>query len=163
MFCIFLLEMVGLSFFIQSWFFSGTSAYALAVSALVDKTYTKPGEATEQFINDLENDGLKPLLGQEIKRVPFSVKGVLISWSGDSVEVFEYPNHDTALNDGMMLTQKYTQSTPVNQWKNTIHLYIKDKIIIFYMGTKKNILATLDKNQEFPLSGLSVYGSRLSN
>ena len=160
---IFLLEMVGLLFFVQLWFFSANSSYALAVSALVDTSHTAPGQATTEFINGLKDNGFKSITSQKIKRTPFSVKGVLIGLNGDNVEVFEYPDHDTALNEGMMLAQKYTKNTVQNQWKNTIHLYIRDKIIIFYMGTEKDILATLEKNQEFSMVSPAIAGPRLSD
>jgi hypothetical protein len=163
MYGIFLLEMVALLFFVQSWFFSSKSSYALAITALTDTTYAKPGSATEQFIDDLENAGFKPIINQNIKRIPFSVKGALISLNGDNLEVFEYPDHNTALNYGTMFVQKYKRGITLNRWKNIIHLYIRDKIIIFYMGTEKNVLTALDKNQEFSLIDPSLAGPKVSD
>lgn len=142
--CIFLLEMIISLFFIRIWFFSDTSSYALATMA-----HTKPGIATEQFMSELKSVGIKSVLSQKINRDPFSVKGVLIGLNKDSIEVFEYPDHDTALKEASILAQKYVGSKAKNIWKDTTHLYVKDRIVIFYMGTEKSILATLSENEGF--------------
>lgn len=149
-FCGILLEMILFALFINMWFFSDTSSYALAIAALAPATdldIAKPGLATEQFMSELKSGGLKPIPNQEmVKRSPFSVGGTLIGLGGDNIQIFEYSDHGTALKEAAIFTEKYTKSTAKNQWKNRMHLYVRGNIIIFYMGANDSILTTLNKD-----------------
>lgn len=148
--CAFLLEIIAFLFFINQWFFSDTSSYALATIALAASdniTDSKLKPATEQFMNELESVGQKPVLIQKIKRLPFSAEGVLIGLNNDNVQIFEYPDHETAQKEGVAFAQKYTRETsPKNLWRSVTHIYIRNKMIIFYMGKDANILSALNKD-----------------
>jgi len=100
-------------------------------------------------MGDLRGVNLKPELIQKIKRAPLSVKGALIGLGRDNIQVFEYPDHDTALKEGAIFAEKHTKhigSTASNLWKNTMHLYVRDNIVIFYMGKDADILTVLNKD-----------------
>ena len=148
MLCVFLLEIITSLLFIKYVIVSDTGSYNLAAVALSATTHpdTELGLATKKFMDDLKSVGLKPVLIQKIKRAPLSVKGALISLSGDNIQVFEYPDNETASKEMTIFAGKYTKSTASNLGENTTHLYIRDKIVIFYMGTEKNILVTLNKD-----------------
>lgn len=150
---IFLLETVVFLFFFKYVIVSNTGSYSVAISALADTIHAdiKPELETEQFIGDLKSVDLGPVMTQKIKRAPFSVIGALISLKGDNIQVFEYPDYETASKEGLMFARGYTNNTKSSFRENTMHLYIKDKIIIFYMGKDKDILTMLRKNEEFSL------------
>jgi len=128
---------IAILVFIRGFFFSNT----LYVSASMG--YMNPGSPTGQFISELKGAGFEPLvLGQKIKRQPFSVNGQMVVLNGDNVQVFEYSNHDTALREATQLAQRYATN---NIWKDKVHLYVKDTLIVFYLGTQKDILGALNK------------------
>lgn len=120
-------------------FFSNFNSYN---SVRVDDI--KPSLATEKLIDELKSVGFKPSIGQKIKRNQFSVEGILIRLGQDNIQVFEYPDRESALSEGKILSQKYTSTSTLGLWKNTKHVYIKDKMLVFYMGTEKNILDSMD-------------------
>jgi len=158
MFSLFFLEAVASLYFINIWFFSDNSQYALAATALADTTYKnniKPGLATGEFINELQEAGLNPIVNQKIgKRLPFSVEGVLVSLDTDNIQIFEYPDHKTARKEGLLFAEKYMGESVKNRWKGMMYVYIRDKIVIFYMGKEENILTALSKGMN-PLSTLA--------
>ena len=135
-FSAFLFEVI---IFVLILFFSNFNSRASA-----DVADIKPGVATEKFISEMKSVGFKPTMSQIIKRNQFSVEGILIGLGQDSIQVFEYPDHDAALAEEKMLSQKYTGTSTSSLWKNAKHLYVKDRIIVFYMGAEKNILDSLD-------------------
>jgi len=155
--CVFLLEIIWFLFLIKYMVFSDTNQYVSAATALAATTHTdlKLGLATEQFVNELKGVGLKPILDQKIQRMPFSVKGSLISLNRDNIQVFEYSDHGTASKEGAIFSQKYTKDSTKNKWNNIIHLYVRDKIVIFYMGKDINILKILSKNEELNLTDIA--------
>ncbi len=141
-----MVEMIVCIFVAKESFLSDKTSDASAVAS-----YNKPGLATEQFLSELKNAGLNPLLSQKITRAPFSVGGVMIILSGDNgesidnIQVFEYFDQETALKEVLFIEQKYAAGIGANSWSKTVHLYARGALAIFYMGTEKNILFSLDK------------------
>lgn len=145
------MEIIAFTFFINHVVISNTGSYALAANALadtirIDTIDIEQSLATGKFTNELKNVGLKPVLIQKIKRAPFSVKGALIGLNKDNIQIFEYLDHDTALSEGLVFAKKYTGSMASNKWKNEMHIYVRDNLVIFYMGKDKNILVALNKD-----------------
>jgi hypothetical protein len=109
---------------------------------------TRPG--TERFIQELNAIGLDPVPLGKITRTPFSVSGINIGLHGDNIQVFEYPNQDIALKEASLFVKQYDGSARF-QWNNSIHLYVKGALAIFYMGSRTEILDALSES-----SGLSL-------
>lgn len=151
-----IIEIIIFAVLINYVFFSNNNSYALVANTLITttrKTDIKLGLETEEFVKKLEGFDFKPKLIQEyIKRTPFSVKGAMISLNGDNIQIFEYPDHDTASKEATIFAQKYTGDKTRNKWKNITNIYVRDKIVVFYMGRNELILATLNKN----LNSLSI-------
>ncbi len=133
-------------YFIGLIFFFNVTSYAQAVAP-----DTKVGPVTERFILELKKSGLDAIPLQRITRTPFSVRGNVITIQGDNIQVFEYPSHDSALKEASVFAEKYVDRTKLSRWKNSVHLYAKDTLAIFYMGNDKNILDILDKSAEVSL------------
>lgn len=143
---VFILEMIICIFVAKESFLSDKTSDVAAVMVS-----NKTGLETEQFLIELKNAGLNPILSQKIMRAPFSVGGVMIILSGDNgentdnIQVFEYFNQETALKEVLFLEQKYAAGIGTNSRNKTVHLYTRGALVIFYMGTEKNILFSLDK------------------
>lgn len=141
-----LLELIGCLFVFRKLIFVDVRSHALLM-----ENHKRPGPETEKFMNELKSNGLKPALSQKIKRAPFSGEGVLIAAKGDSMEVFEYSDHQSAVIEEEKIAEKYQTSKVRNIWKDRIHLYIKDRILVFYMGTEEDILNSLGRAEEISL------------
>ena len=139
-----MIEAIIFAFFIKTFFFADLSSFAVTAAKL--KT---PGAETQQLMAELKDAHFKPVLSQKIKRAPFSAQGALIGVSGDNIQVFEYPNHESAVHELQLLTQKYGGANATATFKQNIHLYIRDALIIFYMGSNESILAELNNNKIF--------------
>jgi hypothetical protein len=109
------------------------------------------GPETEYFLQQLKNSSSTPMAVAKIKRHPFTVYGTLVTLNGDNIQVFEYPEHDTAMTEASLLTQEYISSSRSIAWKNNMHVYVNDKLVVFYMGNKDFIMNPLRQN-----AGLSM-------
>ena len=109
------------------------------------------GPETELFVQKLKDNGHKPMSVAVVKRKPFTVEGRLITLDGDNIQVFEYLDYKSAANDASILADKYISSTRSSTWKKDMHIYLNDKLVVFYMGHKKGIMDSLEKN-----AGLSL-------
>ena len=163
--CLLMIEVIAFSIFLKLWFFTGNETQLNNVSRVSPNLYVIPevkvGSATEQFISVLKESGQNPIPLQQIKRRTFPVSGRIIALVGDNVrdniQVFEYPDADTAQKETSQLALKYTSSTLLDSWKKDIHLYVKDKVAIYYFGNKKTILSTLNE-----IAGLSLVKSSIA-
>ncbi|MCX6713244.1 MAG: hypothetical protein NTY66_03505 [Candidatus Vogelbacteria bacterium] len=111
----------------------------------------KIGPATERFIQELKTIGFESSPWKKITRTSFSVPGVIITLDKDNIQVFEYPDSETARKEVSLLAEKYTSRAYSSHWGGSSHLYVKDTLAIFYLGNDKNVLKALVKN-----AGLSL-------
>ncbi len=95
------------------------------------------------FISDLKSEGLHVTPLQKIQKDAFTEEGVLVSVSGDSIGLFEYTHANTARAEAFALAQQSKQNL---RWGEYIHVYVKDSLVIYYMGNKEIILNALTSN-----------------
>lgn len=106
------------------------------------------GSETNSFVERLKNSNsnFSPVIVSNVSRKPLSVQGSTITLGGDSIQVFEYDTYADASKDAIVLAQKYISSSRSALWKSHIHIYVKDKLVIFYMGSDADIAKALDEN-----------------
>ena len=125
---------------------------------------TVPGSATERFVGQLKDHGLTAVMIGKITRRPyFTVEGNTVALNGDSIQVFEYPDHQSAVNDGSTLANRYSASSRSDAWKRDIHLYVDGTLVIFYMGSQNSIVSVLDAYAGVSLTQALQYSLYLTN
>jgi len=146
---ILLAEFFAMLFIIKMWFFSSDVNDVLMYVSRVEAS-VKTGMETEQFVLELKNSGMNPQVVQQIKRKPLTVKGALVALNKDNIQVFEYQTNDAAMKETLLLAKKYRGPEP-NRWEGVVHIYVKDKLVVFYMGKDENILSWLSPNSKVSL------------
>ena len=142
-FYIFLVEVFASLLFIKMWFFSNdTLVYASTVYASSAPSNTELPRPTGEFISNLENNNFSPVVIAKITRKPLTAQGYIVGLNKDNMEVFEYSNNNSAMAEAALLAKKYRKPDP-NPWAKVIHIYVKDNLVIFYMGNQEEILAAL--------------------
>ena len=99
------------------------------------------GPSTQEFINNLVSEDVKPVLVDNTKKDFFSVEGQIIAVGKSNIQVFEYPDMASARLD-VVAFQK-SANTRYGAWKKRVHLFTKDNLIIFYMYDNKEVLRFL--------------------
>lgn len=80
----------------------------------------------------------------EIKKEGLSVTGRMVVVNGDNFNVFEYTNSSLAQKEAFEMSQKYDATSNSAEWKENMHLYLKDNLLIFYMGKNDSIISALN-------------------
>jgi len=156
--CGIVVEMFASLFVFKYVVFSDTGSYSLAASALAATTKTTDmslGLGITQFTKDLTTAGLSPIIIKTIARKSLAGQGVLVGLNGDNMQVFEYPDSQTALEKGNAFAKKFLMNNSLNRWKDVMHVYVRNNIIVFYMGNNKSILNTLSLNKDIKLLALN--------
>ncbi len=113
-------------------------------SLIKNPTYVvSTGSSINAFIKQLPAGAV--IIPSEIKRENLSVSGRMIVMNGDNLEVFEYPDSNTAEKEALQMSQKYQSTQNSLEWKESIHLYLKDNLLIFYMGKNDSIISALNQ------------------
>ncbi len=136
-------DLILFFYFINLIFLSNT-AFITPTPALA--MTTSPG--LEQLIEGLQKNGISPLLGQEVTRPHISVVGETIMLGGDNIQVFQYEDATTAISEATKLVNRYATGTRSILWKNKIHVYANNSIVIFYLGDNQSILGALDQDTD---------------
>ncbi|MDQ2933126.1 MAG: hypothetical protein M3Q80_01975 [bacterium] len=101
------------------------------------------GTATTGFIHELGVTDLQ--LAKNITRKKFSAPGTLLTLENDNIQVFEYTDGEIASADLEKLVEYYYSDKAADlDWKDSVHIYRKDNLVIFYMGANKEILTVLN-------------------
>jgi hypothetical protein len=108
-------------------------------------------EAAEQGSTD------QSVSGPSITHQPFSVKGTMVLTEHDNVQMFEYSNARAAASDVEAFKKSYDQIKSTNIWKSSIHLYQKDNVIVFYMGTREKVISPLTAKMGTAVIGGSAF------
>lgn len=119
------------------------------------------GVETQSFIKELRTGTLKAVPAAIVTRAPLTVQGRAIALNGDNLQVFEYNSAKTAKKEADMLAKKYesTLKESVLSEKN-VHIYAKDKLLIFYMGNNKSIIDSIVRNSYQSMEGISLYSDK---
>lgn len=148
MILVFILDSIALLYLFKIFPFESNLSYAESVTLRVRSI-----PATEQYINDLRKVGLSPNLGNTVERKPLTVNGSTVTSNGDSIQIFEYTNHKNASDESVLLLNKYSKTSKSSTWEKSIHIYVKDTLIVFYLGENKLILSSLRKTAGSPILG----------
>ena len=111
--------------------------------------------AISQLISEFNKSNLNPVLAQTVIRKHLSGVGHTITLNNDSVQIFQYTDNDTAINEATLMMQKYADSTRSTRWKKDIHMYANSNTVIFYLGKNINILNSLDSNTGYTVINLA--------
>lgn len=108
------------------------------------------GSNTTLFMQKLENNNFVPVIFKKIVRHPLTGDGSLVTLKNgdgiDSMQVFEYIDYDTAMRDASLLADKYSTGSLKLVWNKNIHVYVDDKLVIFYLGNHAPILGALEQS-----------------
>ena len=148
----FIFDLIIVSALFIKFFYSGSAVpVAVASSVNLDVPGVKSDSDVNAFINNLAGDSLSVGAMKPVNRKSFAVSGQMVIMNGDNIQVFEYPDHTAAVNDASRLAAKYSSSWRSTSWKKNIHLYVDGKFVVFYMGSRTDILGSLEQN-----AGLSL-------
>lgn len=104
---------------------------------------------TEDLMNRLEKEGYAPSIASEIERNFFSVPGVIVTLDGDNIKVFEHKDNLSAEVDALLFSE--SAGTDYYAWRKKVNLYLKDNIVVFYMGSRKSVLDALKNTVGEPI------------
>ncbi len=123
---------------------------SVANTALVDPEGQK-------LLAALKNDGASVAVIGNLMRAPMSVPGRIISVDSDNLLTFEYADERTANKEASLLANQFIRKNP-GTWDERAHIYIQGTLVIFYLGTNTDLIASL---QAF--SGNSIINNRPNN
>jgi hypothetical protein len=109
------------------------------------------GPEIESLVNLIKGTSTSPVVVKDVTRRQFTAPGKLVVLDGDNFQVFEYVSRDTATHEASMLAQRYASSSRSKAWKKNAHIYVNDRFVVFYMGSNKAIVKSLEQN-----AGLSM-------
>ena len=124
-----------------------------AMAATTDDTSTHgilSGSATQSLIRELTSNGFTAAAVDKVTRRQFTVGGTIVTLNGDNIQVFEYPSHEMAVIEASNLQEEYRISSQTSGWKNRMHLYVYDTLIIYYVGNSSTVINALDQNTGLP-------------
>lgn len=101
------------------------------------------GISTEALLKSMKGLGLDPLPLNKVNRAFFSVEGTLVALANDNMLVFEYP--DELIQQMEVSAFQQSAGTYRGSWKKNVNLYMRDNLVIFYMGDKRKITSALEK------------------
>ena len=104
------------------------------------------GPATEDFVRQLAIGTSTPKIVQKIRRGAFTVTGVMVTLNNDNIQVFEYKDSNLAMNDVHNFFDRIAVSKRSLAWKNNMHVYLKDKLVVLYLGQNTTMIDLLNQN-----------------
>lgn len=121
-------------------------AQAQTESGDIPKKPIMLGSATQDFVQRLKDNYLAPAVVSKVTRKQFTVEGRMFASNGDSFQVFEYPDNETAMKEASDFIQKYESRLELDYWKRAIHIYVDGSLVIYYVGTNADIAEALDQH-----------------
>jgi hypothetical protein len=122
-----------------------SASIKLFYAPLLGKVYYKEsiqaglGLQTKDLMILLTKQKFVPVVFSTIKKSEFTVSGNIILIDNDNIAVFEYDNIDTAKAEVTLYVNKYGKNVKPYTWKESTHIFTKDNLIIFYLGSKEKI------------------------
>jgi hypothetical protein len=112
-------------------------------------TFTKVsvGAQTQNLMNSLNQAGLYTAAISDVHRDFFSVVGKVITLGGGNLQAFEYSDNVSAMNEAALF--KASAEANPESWRKQAHLYVKDALLVLYVGNRASILQALGPS--FPL------------
>lgn len=111
----------------------------------VPKSHIYMGPGTQQLLGTLRQQGFAVEPRMTVRKQSLSVQGVVVSFLGDSIQMYEYPDNATALVAETQLETQYISTANHDTWKSVTHFYVKNNILILYIGYNETIGASLNE------------------
>ncbi len=89
--------------------------------------------------------GLSVSVGGQTRKTGLSAVGNVVTADRDTFLVFAYPNASSARAEALSLAARYAKGTSASNWSDQVHIYAKDSLVIFYLGTKTTLTDTFAK------------------
>ncbi len=102
------------------------------------------------IMNELTEAGMEPKMAALVKRPSFSGSGSVLSVGADTMEVFEYEDSDLIQKEAVSFVRR-NSAIKTNPWRDLMHVYIKDKSVIYYMGNNQSVLDKLNEMAGTPI------------
>lgn len=160
LFCFFMAELALVAtVYVVMFMIPGATASVVDGVGTIHGYQIKLGPGTKSFMKEFENQGLVPVSIGGVSRSPLTVLGNTIIINGNNIQIFEYPNSEMAAREALLLSQKYESTAESAEWKQNMHVKVKNNLVIFYMGSDSSIVRLLEQNsgQKY-LSVFTVHG-----
>jgi len=96
------------------------------------------------LIDDLRNEGATVESNGLVNQPFFSVQGRIITVNGSDVQVFQYPNKDTADSDANRVSDDGFQvGSAMMGWIASPHFFKDGKVIVIYVGDDVEVISIL--------------------
>lgn len=109
----------------------------------ISSSNVETGESMEIMLKAIKEAGLDPAPLKRVNRAFFSVEGTMVALANDNMLVFEYPDEHLQLIE--VSTFQQSAQTPKGSWKKDVNLYMRDNLVVFYMGDRRKITSALEK------------------
>ncbi len=101
------------------------------------------GAGTQAFITSLKERNIAATPVGTTKLIGLSAPGTVVTIGEDSVSVFEYASAEAATREATALASTYTAKSKPGLWDKSVHIYVKDTLVLFYLGTNENTQTAL--------------------
>ncbi|HVW66813.1 MAG TPA: hypothetical protein VHA78_03715 [Candidatus Peribacteraceae bacterium] len=137
---------------------SGTNTTGYSTSSSYDQTGTSSSFMTvSDLVAQLNAQGINATLGTNRVQQPFfSGNGQEVQVNGETIQIYQYSNAasaqsdaNTISNDGMSVN-----GTQVS-WAGPPHFFLKDNLLVLYVGSNPQMLNTLQSALGVQLAGAS--------
>lgn len=114
------------------------------------------------FTKHMRDSGVAVRLRGEVSQPFFAVDGQVVDIAGESVQVFEYTDSADARAAAGAVARDGSQIVADNiltfvDWIATPHFYLRDRLIVVYVGEQDVVLDALDGALGGPFAGASAY------
>ncbi len=117
---------------------------AFAAFAEPGATATPVGNETQSLIHNLHAQGLSAGIVGETTRQDINTPATLLSVEGDTILAFEYGEVSDAAEGARLLTERYVSPKRTGVWQDRAHVYVRDSLVLYYIGTNENIISALE-------------------
>ena len=98
-----------------------------------------------KLIADLRAQGVTVRREGEVSQPFFSVKGRAVSVNGESIQVFIYPDSQSAQSEASQVSGSGTSvGTNMMSWTATPHFFRKDRVVVLYLGENSKVRRALE-------------------
>lgn len=104
------------------------------------------GFSTAALVADLQAAGATVTQsGEVVSQSFFAINGEIITVDGETVQVFEYPDAAAASADASQVAPDGgSVGNSIMSWIAPPHFYLKDRVLVLYVGLNLGVITTLD-------------------
>jgi hypothetical protein len=100
--------------------------------------------ATHRIATTLQEQGYTMTALGEVQKSGFSHAGTLLGVEGENIMVFEYGTHHAAFKEAEAAALKTSENTKRNAWSARANIYVKDSLVIYYLGANEQLASSLE-------------------